>query len=353
MRRNRTAFGNLSRVVVICIAFGITATTQAAELYGLTGRGGTPKATLHVIDQTDASVTPVLQLNDNNGGQVIAYNPDDGHLYHWTGWPASNARFERINLETLTVTDIPLSGFATNEIYSATYDPLTGVFLTSDLSRNLATVTIGGVRTYVGTTDNWVRGLTFYGDALLGGHNSLIPVDTLWEIDPTNGEFLTTTHVTVPGYTMASFSSMATNPDTGELWAVVMVAELRRKDRLLVKLDPATGDTTLVGAFPVGSGFSSIAFVPDPVTFESTAEDIADGLAAELIANFGIANSLLAKLEAAAAAAERGQPATAIRILKAFAREVEAQAGKRLSPEIADVLLNDAAALIDSLAGEL
>lgn len=113
---------------------------EAAVLYGLTGRGGTPKATLHIISQSDASVTPVMPHNDNGGGQIIACNPDDGDLYHWTGYPSDNTRLEKINLETLTVTNIPLSGFETNEIYSATYDETIGAFLTTDLSVNFAMV---------------------------------------------------------------------------------------------------------------------------------------------------------------------------------------------------------------------
>jgi hypothetical protein len=240
-------------------------TTRAAELYGVTGRGGTPSATLHLINQTDASVTPILPLNDNNGGQVIAYNPDDGCIYHWTGYPQDNALMERIDLETLTVTNIPLSGFETSEIYGATYDMVTREFLLTDINFNFVSVTPDGLRTSLGSTASWVRGLTFYGETLLGGRNSLVPVDELWEIDPSNGDFLSTTSVTIPGYTMASFAAMATNPDTGELWAVVLVTELPKKTRLLVKLDPQTGVATLVGVLPELSGFSSIVFVPDPV----------------------------------------------------------------------------------------
>jgi hypothetical protein len=85
------------------------------------------------------------------------------------------------------------------------------------------------------------------------------------------------------------------------------------------------------------------------VTFESTAQDVANGLAAELIDNSGIAQSLLAKLKAAAHAAANGQPEVAVQLLSAFALELAAQSGKHLSPETAELLLRDAAALIESL----
>jgi hypothetical protein len=334
--------------LLLGLLFAATHADAGATLYGVTGAGGTPSATLHIINQSDASLTPILPLNDNNGGQVIAWNPNDGCMYHWTGWPQANALFEKIDLETLTVTNIPLSGFQTNEIYGAAYNAASGNFLTTDVGRSLTMVTPDGQRTRIGTTPNWVRGLTFRGQTLYGGHNSLVPVNSLFEIDPATGAFLSTTPVTLAGYTVASFAAMAAHPDTGELWAVLLVLELPKKSRLLTKLDPQTGDATLVGALPDFSGISSIAFVPDPVTFESTAQDIANGLAADLIDNSGVAQSLLAKLKAAAQAAN-DQPETATRMLIAFALELEAQSGKHLSPEMADLLLKDAAALIEAL----
>jgi hypothetical protein len=97
---------NMRALIAVTVCTGahlaiLLAANQAnagATLFGVTGSGGTPSATLHVIDQTDASMTPILPLNDNNGGQVIAYNPDDGFLYHWTGWPQGNALFEKLDL---------------------------------------------------------------------------------------------------------------------------------------------------------------------------------------------------------------------------------------------------------------
>ena len=45
-----------------------------------------------------------------------------------------------------------------------------------------------------------------------------------------------------------------------------MVLEYPKKTRVLVTIDPSTGVATLIGVLPDLSGFSSIAFVPDPVT---------------------------------------------------------------------------------------
>ena len=106
--------------------------SHAAELYGVTGSGGTPSGTLHLISQTDASVIPLVAVGESGGGHAIAFNPDDGYMYHWAGFPSSNTIFERIDLDALSVTDVPLSGAVTNEVFSATYDATTGGFLTTD-----------------------------------------------------------------------------------------------------------------------------------------------------------------------------------------------------------------------------
>jgi hypothetical protein len=75
--------------------------------------------------------------------------------------------------------------------------------------------------------------------------------------------------------------------------------------------------------------------------------------AAELghIDNQGVTTSLLAKLNAAQAAVDRGQNAVAIDILEAFVREVRAQSGTHILQEHAEHLLMHAQAVIEALAG--
>lgn len=68
-----------------------------------------------------------------------------------------------------------------------------------------------------------------------------------------------------------------------------------------------------------------------------------------VIDNRGVVNSLLAKLDAAEAAAERGQPAVAAEILAAFVREVEAQAGKHIASPHAEHLAMHARMVIEAL----
>ena len=63
----------------------------------------------------------------------------------------------------------------------------------------------------------------------------------------------------------------------------------------------------------------------------------------------GVANSLLAKLSAAQAAVDRGQPAVAANILGAFMAQVEAQAGQHIDAEHAEHMAMHAQQVIDAL----
>lgn len=62
-----------------------------------------------------------------------------------------------------------------------------------------------------------------------------------------------------------------------------------------------------------------------------------------------IAQSLFAKLDAAQAALDRGQPAVAVQILRAFVYEVQAQAGVHIDAEHAAHMIMHAEAVIASL----
>ena len=68
------------------------------------------------------------------------------------------------------------------------------------------------------------------------------------------------------------------------------------------------------------------------------------------ITNAGVARSLLAKLDAAQAALDRGQPAVAVKILKAADRQVRAQAGQHIDAEHAGHLRTHLHDVIAALA---
>jgi hypothetical protein len=69
------------------------------------------------------------------------------------------------------------------------------------------------------------------------------------------------------------------------------------------------------------------------------------------ITNKGVANSLLAKLDASQAALDRDQSSTAIRLLNTFINEVNAQAGKHIAAKHAGHLVMHAQQVIAAPGG--
>ena len=69
------------------------------------------------------------------------------------------------------------------------------------------------------------------------------------------------------------------------------------------------------------------------------------------ITSQAIAQSLSAKLDAAQAAVDQGQPSTAINLLYAFINQVQAQSGKAIVAEHASHLIAHAQLIIDALGG--
>lgn len=65
------------------------------------------------------------------------------------------------------------------------------------------------------------------------------------------------------------------------------------------------------------------------------------------ISDPGLSRSLLAKLDAAEAARDGGDTRSANGHVRAFMNAVKAQRGKHISTEAADLLLTDAAAVLD------
>lgn len=82
------------------------------------------------------------------------------------------------------------------------------------------------------------------------------------------------------------------------------------------------------------------------VTPQSIMADVHEFLSSGDIKNAGLANALLAKLQAAARAESRGNCMAASNIYRAFISQVQAQTGKGISPPAAGILIADARYLI-------
>jgi hexosaminidase len=88
----------------------------------------------------------------------------------------------------------------------------------------------------------------------------------------------------------------------------------------------------------------------DDVTVDSLYHCVHHAIEMGHISNVGVGNSLLAKVDAAQAAVDRGQPKVAVRILGAFIHEVEAQAAVHIDPEHAAHMIMHAEMVIDALS---
>jgi glycerol-3-phosphate O-acyltransferase len=84
-------------------------------------------------------------------------------------------------------------------------------------------------------------------------------------------------------------------------------------------------------------------------TVQSLAMCVEHAASMGAITEAGVANSLLAKVAAAQAAVDRGQPAVAVDILQAFIYEVQAQAGVHIEAEHAQHMIAHAEQVIAAL----
>jgi uncharacterized protein YjiK len=96
-------------------------------LYAVTGDGnGALGETLFTLELTTAVATLVMPLGNGTDGEAIGFAAD-GYLYHFSGWdssiPNTNVVFEKINIDTQVITNIPLTGFSEDitNIFSLSY----------------------------------------------------------------------------------------------------------------------------------------------------------------------------------------------------------------------------------------
>lgn len=236
---------------------------EAAVLYGVTGDGAATPESLFVINQSDATSTFFMALGNGDDGEAIAYNPNDGLLYHASGISDGDRFWEAINLNTKTIVlSTQFTGVnVDDETLAITYNPNTGRLLAVDRDDEFFDVTPLGVATDIGDVEGNLKGLAFVGATLYGAEAF---TSDLHVIDPTDGSTLLTVSITLPGFEVLGLNGLATDPDTGELWGVVRAfSEETGTGRYLAVIDPVTGLAASVGL--LGDNFAGIAFVSSAV----------------------------------------------------------------------------------------
>jgi len=234
-----------------------------AVLYAVTGDGAAVSESLYTLDTSDASATFVTALGNGDDGEALAFNPDDGLMYHWSGIGDSTTYFESIDLNTLDVTNIYTSAIH-GEILSAAYDPSCMCFLAYDNSELFYSINTAGIVTVLdflgrAPADN-MKGLAFVGSTLYGGGGGGGgSSDQLFTIDPSTGAGTGSVTITSALGSVGAVMGLSVNPDTTDLYAILKISGNRR----LAIIDPLTGAATDIGL--LADNYSSIAFVPPEI----------------------------------------------------------------------------------------
>lgn len=129
------------------------------QMFGVTGDGATVPETLYLINKATAAKTLATPLGNGDDGEVIAFNPVDGLIYHWSGNGVSV--FESIQATApWAVTNIPIVGGVGGEVFGAVWDPSKNAFLVHNISSTMQTWAPNGTRSDVqAATIEDVRGM--------------------------------------------------------------------------------------------------------------------------------------------------------------------------------------------------
>jgi hypothetical protein len=143
-------------------------------LYGVTGDRASLWSALFTIDKTDASSTYVIGFRRGEVGEALAFNSNDGLLYHASGNngdfdPVTNTGmiFESFNPVAVATADIPITAPLTDEEAQAfVFWQQQGFFLWKQghfSDAPLFQVTTDGTATFIGNLDHQAKGLAFVG----------------------------------------------------------------------------------------------------------------------------------------------------------------------------------------------
>jgi hypothetical protein len=147
--------GNATVIGTLTQAIAAMTFTDNGVLYGVSGERSDTPETLFRIDTDDASLSFVRTLGNGTDGESIAFNPDDGFMYHMSG-RGTGLIFERINLSTGAITGIGLSGEDVENAQASglAYDATQGLFVGGVVDYDFQEGSYGTV-----TTSGFVTGL--------------------------------------------------------------------------------------------------------------------------------------------------------------------------------------------------
>jgi hypothetical protein len=190
------------------------------------------------------------------------YNPDDGKLYHWTGF--NTVAFNAIDLNTKASTPLLLSGNrpAGVGIKAFTYDKDRGLFVgyrqdVSGFVQEFFTITASGFQTSLSGAQYAEGGLVAYDDSMLpaladptaGRHLYSVDAATpfIATVDPATGLDTGLRVMTLANGVVSGANGLAVDPTDGTFYAVLRTVNFQRH---LATIDPTTGIATQISTMP-------------------------------------------------------------------------------------------------------
>lgn len=132
---------------------------ETGQMYGATGDGATVPETLYLIDKNTGAKTLRFAMGNGADGEIINYNRDDNHIYHWSG--NGTVVFEKFPVTNVayTPTNIPISGAAGGETFGSIYMG-NNKFINSNISSSFVRINASGnySPSFGSLPDDW-RGL--------------------------------------------------------------------------------------------------------------------------------------------------------------------------------------------------
>lgn len=125
-----------------CLAFD-----PSGQMFATTGNGATTPETLFTIDKATGTKTLARALGNGADGEVIAYNPNDQFMYHWSG--NGTVVFEKFPATPPydPITNIVISGAPGGETFGAHFDPVAGDFIVFNINSQVVRTTTSGAYT--------------------------------------------------------------------------------------------------------------------------------------------------------------------------------------------------------------
>jgi hypothetical protein len=271
--------GNLGQLIT-GLAFDTDGTLYGvtSDTGGINGQTATPDS-IFSINLDTAVATKIADLPAPDGfGDTIAFNPDDGKLYHWGGYNTQS--FNRLNLATMMWENVgvPAGWPAGVGVRSFAYDSDNEHFIGYRRDEFLLTTEEFFTITFPGNTQATLApggGISFEGMTFLDEPKFTPPaqpasgrflygvnpnIKLISQVDPTTGADIAAVGASLDGGDFDGFNGLATDPTTGTFYAIVRKSNIRT-ERTLVQIDPSTGEAVTIGV--TGQAIADIAFDND------------------------------------------------------------------------------------------